>query len=349
MFVNSQQPVPGSSDVIIGGSTFLAIDVFSALGTPEKVILIGGVLGCGAVPVPWGGSLDFSAGSALIDGFGMSVGPLDAFASTPFSLFLSTGGSGLAAGQCAGTVQCIVTDPTNPIFPLRNSIAIQMCGDLETVYTLGDDANVQHTLSVANPINFCGGSYTQLYVGSNGVVSFGSGSNDFTETMPDFFNGFGTIAPNPGVAVCYSDLNNGGTSSGATYAVIEGPNGVTVEYRNQNHWAPNEPAGTFSCTFIDNSWSDTRLDYSGFIPATVGTDNVIIGVSDGDNTVGSDTDLSDGLGTGIANAIGSYASISVLAPDAVGELIPANTPIGFSTCLFFENGAPGSCDWSIFP
>ena len=87
------------------------------------------------------------------------------------------------------------------------------------------------------PISFYGTSYNSLFICSNGYVTFGNGSADFTESMAVFFNGFGVAPPNPGVALYYSDLNRGGVTSGATYDVTEnqGLGTVGVAYNNQNH------------------------------------------------------------------------------------------------------------------
>jgi len=130
------------------------------------------------------------------------------------------------------------------------------------------------------------------------------------------------------------------------FVIGPNPGDVTVEFRNQNHWSSQQPAGDFSCTFFGNNYSDVSLDDAGFIPATTASDDIIIGTTDGDDMVGLDTDLSDGLGTGIPTSL-AYSSAS--GPDSIGELIPANTAIGFSTILFFElaSAAADSCAFNI--
>ncbi|HGY90723.1 MAG TPA: hypothetical protein ENK43_06085 [Planctomycetes bacterium] len=348
LVINSTVPALGSNDVDLAGSPIITIDVSTSLGSTEDVILILGTLACGALPTPWGGSIDMSAGEVVADGLGLTTGTfLDYLAHTPFSLAASLSGANPPTAVL-GTTQAIVTDPTNMPFAFRNTLAIRSTfGVAETVYTLADDDFVQHTLITANPIEFCGVSATQFFVNSNGFVTFNAGSNDFSETLGEFFDGWGS-APNPGVAVAYSDLNRGGLTSGATYAVRESGNGVQVEFRDQIHWSSQEPAGTFSVTFLDSSFSDTRIDLTGFIPATTATDDIIVGVTDGDASVGIDTDLSDGMGTGISSNIGSYTS-PLGGPDSIGELIPANTAPGFGTVQFFELGFHGSCRWAITP
>ncbi|HGY92764.1 MAG TPA: hypothetical protein ENK43_16465 [Planctomycetes bacterium] len=351
--VNGMVPGPGSNDVDLGGAAAVGIHVDTALPSQEDVILILGTLGCGALPTPWGGSIDMSAGEVVADGFGLTTGTfLDYLAHTPFNLAISTNGINPPT-PVLGTTQAIVTDPTNTPFSFRNTMAVRVTlGVAESIYVLGDDDFIQHTLVTAQPIEFCGATYTQFYINSNGFVTFNAGSGDFSESMPEFFDGWGN-APNPGVAVAWTDLNPGGLGSGATYAVQEqaGTFGnVRVEFRDQIHWSSNEPAGNFSVTFIGNAFSDTRIDLAGFLPATTATDDVIVGVTDGDSSVGNDTDLSDGMGTGISSVIGSYTS-PMGAPDSVGELIPANVAPGFTTVLFFELGSStaNECRWSLLP
>ncbi|HGY90722.1 MAG TPA: hypothetical protein ENK43_06080 [Planctomycetes bacterium] len=346
--LNGQVPLVGSADVNLAGATAVTVDVTTSLGSSEDLILILGTLGCATLPTPWGGALDLSSGAVIVDGVGLSTGTfLDYLGHTPFSLTAGISGAN-PPSSVLGAVQAIVTDPTQAPFPFRNSMAIRgTFGDIETVYVLGDDDFVLHTFTLAAPTEFCGATYSQLFVNSNGFITFAQGSTDFTETMPEFFGGWG-IAPNPGVAVAWTDLNPGGIQSGATYAVRESANGVTVEFRDQIHWSSNEPAGTFFATFPAGNFSDVSVDLSGFLPATLATDDVIVGVTDGDPLVGIDTDLSNGMGTGIASNIGVYVS-PVGGPDSVGETIPANTAPGFASVLFFELGASSAntCRWVL--
>ncbi len=346
--LNGQVPILGSNDVSLVGATAVTVTLSTSLASSEDIILILGTLGCATLPTPWGGALDLASGAVVVDGVGFSTGTyLDYLGHTPFSLTAGLSGASPPA-SVLGAVQAIVTDPTQAPFPFRNSMAIRgTLGDVETVYVLGDDDFALHTISAAAPIEFCGCTHSQFFINSNGFITFGAGSTDFTETMSEFFGGWGA-APNPGVAVAWTNLNPGGVQSGATYVVLESANGVTVEFRDQTHWSSNEPAGTFFATFPAGNFSDVSVDLSGFLPATLSTDDVIIGVSDGDPLVGIDTDLSNGMGTGIASNVGVYVSPTG-GPDSVGEMIPANTAPGFASVLFFELGASSAntCRWVL--
>ena len=212
-------------------------------------------------------------------------------------------------------------------------------GQIVNSFTLGDDAFIQHPLT--QTITYGGVVRTDAFIGSNGFVTFGAGSGDFTETLGEFFDDFGAGSPNPGVALIYSDLNRGGVTSGATYDVIEDTGAGTVEFQfnNQVHWSSQEPAGSVSCVFGTNT---VDLDYTAFLAATTSTDDVIIGLSDGNAGVGTDTDLSNGLGTGIATAL-PYTSPG--SDDSVGELVPANTAIGLG--MLSAADATGTFNWTL--
>ena len=208
---------------------------------------------------------------------------------------------------------------------VNRSIFVLAPGGAFTSFTLPDDGFATHTLTV--PIAWYGTIYNSITLNSNGYLSFVTGSGDFTETEAKFFNGWG-VPPNPGVGCFYSDLNSGGAGSGATYDVAEDPGlqTVIVIFNNQNHWSSVEPAGTFTATFGSIGPNSVTQNYDGFLPGATSGDDGIIGVTDGDQSVGIDTSLSNGLGTGITSQLGIFASAG--AGDSICETIPANMAIG---------------------
>lgn len=213
-----------------------------------------------------------------------------------------------------------------------------------TSYTLGDDTSVAHSLIA--PILFYGVAQPTLNVGSNGQLTFAVGSGDFTSTTAEFFAGWQvgpTVTPNPGVAVHWSDLNNGGTLSGATYDVIEdlSTGSATVAFVNQKHWSSADPAGTFTCTFdaVNNA---VAFDFTSHLPGLTATESPLIGVSDGDDTVGTSTDLSDGFGTGL---VANFGYTSPNPADSICEVMPANTAFGSTTYTFTDLASDGT--WFI--
>ena len=317
--------------------------------------------------VPWGDSIDiggpnFASVSLVLDGVGGTANTLlDPFARTngtgDFNL-VSTLPTFLAnAADPSVAIQCIVEDPTaSPMFD--NTEAGDMVfavGAVTTSYTLNDDGSVQHPL--ITPINLGGMVFSDVFMNSNGFITFVAGSNDFSETMGEFFNGWNT-AGNAGVALAYSDLNRGGTTSGATYDVLEAPSGlVECQFNNQNWWGPQTSAGNFKAVFNDPAQpaGTVILDLSGLTPDPANTDDFIVGVTDGDDAaisgLGTDTDLSDGANTGFVNALagGGYSSLNAM--DSVGELFSSALagPMGANppaTLTFLELGL--GFNWFIF-
>ena len=285
---------------------------------------------------------------------------LNGFAPGVLGLFSRTGSNGLFAISTVAPAaladlnicfQAIVADPSaaGGAFMLDNTElgSVFFQGSFTTCLpNMPDDGFVQHNL--IGSISLYGQQHTQFFVGSNGYITFNAGANNFAESLADFFGGLGdssgTNQPNPAVALYFSDLNRDGSSvSGSTYKIIENivTNTVEVQFNNQQHWSSVEPAGDFSVLFSNN---DERItfDYTNFIPGTMAVDNGIFGVSNGDPTVGTDTDLSDGFGTGTSAVQGSF--VSGASPDSIGELIPANTPFGSQIYNFTDVGIG---DWVI--
>ncbi|MCA9323260.1 MAG: hypothetical protein KDB53_21160 [Planctomycetes bacterium] len=194
-------------------------------------------------------------------------------------------------------------------------------------FTLPDDGFMTVPLTV--PITFYGQVRSSLILNSNGYITFNQGSTSFTESMALFFDGALTGIDNPIVALWYSDMNLNGVSSGATFDVLEDSinSRVTVSYNNQNHWASTMPAGNMQAIFDQavNGPGSVVIDLTGFIPGPmIGSDDGIVGVSDGDVSVsalGTDTDFTNGLGTGTSLMQGLYVSPG--NNDSIGEQMPA--------------------------
>ena len=240
--------------------------------------------------------------------------------------------------------QVVITFESGEVFTV-GPLTVTSTGVIFTSATLGDDANQSHALTV--PVTYYGTVFSSLFLNSNGYVSFGAGANDFTETEAEFFGGWG-VPPNPGVGAYYSDLNNGGIGSGATYDVTEDTANQTVivGFNNQNHWSSNDPAGSFSVTFGTFGPNSLTQDYTAFIPALTSTDDGIIGVTDGDVLVGMDTSHSNGLGTGLGLQIGLLSDIPGTGPNSHCETIPANTPI--SSAMYNWIDPTGLGEYTLF-
>lgn len=108
------------------------------------------------------------------------------------------------------------------------------------ILSLGDDDSQEVDLGFSFPFN--GGSYSSVFVNSNGSLSFGSGDSDFSESVAEFLSGPPRIAP------LWDDLspNNGGSVS-----VEFGAGSATVIFDSVPEFF-NTGANTFMVTLRDD-------------------------------------------------------------------------------------------------
>ena len=224
-----------------------------------------------------------------------------------------------------------------------------------TCLTLGDDDSGAFTLA-SNTVDMYGNMHSSGFMNSNGQITFGTGTGDFTATVVEFDQGWQAAGsgPNNGIAVAYHDMNAGGMGSGATFKIIEDTitGKTTFQYLNQNHWfnGAGEPMGDVSVCFDGAKFS---FDYCAYIPAVSETETVIYGLTDGDETAGAVTDLSANP-TGLIGYSSSGAGSALPdSPCVQGAANAAHVGSGFlpgdynGTGLFCAlEGAAG--DWLFF-
>jgi hypothetical protein len=126
-----------------------------------------------------------------------------------------------------------------------------------------DDAESQNT---SQPVWLYGASYNSLYICSNGRVTFGSGSTDYTESISEHFE----LA---GISMLWDDLNPGASGN---IRFSEYSDRSVVTFNNVPEYS-NSGSNTFQC----------ELFYDGVIRLSW------LGVDSNDNIVG----LSAGSGT----------------------------------------------------
>ena len=362
---NSVQFLPTTA-VVTGDSGYTSIPLGPTPPDDAQGISVGSLSSAGGETIEVTGSFfgfdptGSGAGTVVFDPAGLQGGPfpasivgiLDDTASQPLSIpnagafpqhrdmqalqiitpvFTNTGMHDLQVNFASGatfTIQVSVTAP----------------GMIVQSFTLADDGFM--TVPTTVPVSYYGTMYNQVILNSNGFVTFVQGSGDFSETMAEFFDGVANGVDNPMAALYYSDLNPGGTGSGATYDVVEDTVNMTVQcqFNNQIHWSSNETAGSFNVTFdllgtVAGAAGSVIFDHSGFLPATLATDDGITGVSDGDASLtaaGTDTDLT--ATGGLGGAQGAYVSPG--NNDSVGELTLANSPVSWTSPLtFLESGS----------
>ena len=129
--------------------------------------------------------------------------------------------------------------------------------------TLGDDDSQNVTLPFG--FNFCGTVYNDVWVGSNGYVTFGAGDTDFSESVAELIGG----APNPArIAMFWDDLNP--SAAGTVLTDVSGGNFVVTfdqipEFSNtgaNTAVLTLRPDGTFNITYGAVSMADGLAGHS---------------------------------------------------------------------------------------
>ncbi len=132
-----------------------------------------------------------------------------------------------------------------------------------TSISLGDDDYEQIDVSGGQSVWLYGQSYTSVYVGSNGYLTFTDGDNDHTETLNDHFD-------TPRISMLFEDLN---PSLGGMVSYKQTADRLAITYDEVREYnSPN--VNTFQVELFFNG--DIRMTY-----LDVQTDNGIVGISEG--------------------------------------------------------------------
>lgn len=322
------------------------------------------------------------SGTVLFDPFGNFGGP---FPATVLSILDGTGTSGALAapnpqpGPIRDGQGLVFSTPALPlpgIYDLQFNftgglqqiipVTVSQPGIIQTSYTLGDDATVNHQLAPGMQIDFMGSSYSALNICSNGFIDFNVGTIAVNPSRADFWDGFqpgGGMTQNFGVAAFWTDLNFQVGLNGSTYDVTEDTvnDTVTVTFANQEYWHTIEPAGNVSVKFGQGTGANPAgtgnvlIDLTQTIPASMGSPQfVLFGVTDGDS-------IANGLGTGpetdfthaMFNGSGLYdqltlvgAYTSSMAFDSIAELFRADAALPYGNAIEFSE-LIGNGTWRV--
>lgn len=210
------------------------------------------------------------------------------------------------------------------------------------LFTLFDDQSLLVNLTTS--VTHYGVTYSQLFLCSNGLISFNGGTFSGFASITDLFSGFDAtfgIPFGPSIAPAWGNLNPFGTSG---YAVIEDTctGETSLAFTNQFYANSGTPAGDF---FVTLNWGgipdQVLFDYRAMIDEAVtpgsGT-SFVVGYSDG--VTGQDTDFSF-LG-GIAAQIPGY--VSTAGPDSFGDTLPSDS---IATTLGGISGAIGPGSFAV--
>lgn len=244
--------VPGVNDFTVngngsGGTSFVASSINGV--TDTFAVSAGGGNGvifahspnavAGALPLGSGTvDIDLTNFTVIIDGPGLvTPGPLSALGWTDgtgnWSLTVNGGGV-VMPGTPFGTFQCAVFDPTTGA--IEPTQAHTCTGSLPLWVNPPDDGFLQVVLSAS--ATFYGTAYPDVFLGSNGFISFGAGDGDFTDSEAEF------LANAPRIA-CWEDFQpNAATSGPTTYGEVAGV--FQLNFQNCDNWASGGDNNTFS-------------------------------------------------------------------------------------------------------
>ncbi len=166
-------------------------------------------------------------------------------------------------------------------------------------------------------INFFGTAYGELYVGSNGYVTFGGGSTGFVPSPLD------VQTLNPMIAGLFTDLDSRSDAASVVYANTTTPGQIIITYVMLGHYAVNYTVrATFQLVVRSDSFAIPPGESQiGFFYDTI-TDGSIASGGFGDGLVESNPGevalFSQVAGTTQSNAAARWFSISGGIPQGPG-------------------------------
>ena len=118
---------------------------------------------------------------------------------------------------------------------------------------LGDDAYVSVALPTGRSFTFYGNTYTSLYVGSNGIVTFGSPNDKWSGPIPD------PATPNNGIYAFSTDLDPASGAHGNIYTQYVDNRYFVIEWYQVQHYPSGNPE-TFEIV-LDLDTGKVRIQY----------------------------------------------------------------------------------------
>ena len=193
---------------------------------------------------------------------------------------------------------------------------VDISGTGTALSLLDNDASLQ---SLGFNFDFFDATYTEIYVGSNGVITFGAAATDPNNV--DLSSG-PVLGGTPAILGFWDDLDppNGGT----VYFQTDGAGNAIIQWENLSHASTpanngltfqvvlNGATGEFSVYYDDTDYAGTGLDDG--LSATIG--------------------IQDGSGTILQHSFNSAAVINGSSLDFSPNVTGPFAPIGFSVATF---------------
>jgi hypothetical protein len=254
--------------------------------------------------------------NVVADGFN-PVTALDGMANIPSGSNTRVLQPFAATSQMDFAMQALMADPTSPS-GLRLTAATRLRalqGNATRLVFASDDDTILYALT-GGPISVAGNAQTQIWINSNGSVSFGAGdpSGDPTDAA--------MLAGPERLALNWRDLD---PTAGGEVWVFEEAGVVTVEYQGVPKYGAAEPAAVLSGYVRFQPSGDVEMEIFG---GCVG--EAIVGYSSGQMTSGDDpTDLTARVPVSMAGASAAYEHFGQAAvQDLSGAVIHLTTPAG---------------------
>jgi len=149
----------------------------------------------------------------------------------------------------------------------QSNVSIASVSDLtaSTSPTTGTNDDGYWTLNLPFNVNFLSESYSTIYVGTNGYITFGGGSTD----EPIYF---ASNIPYPKIMIASGNASTNGASSDTSCQ--------RIYYGTESSGVYSTPVNTYSFTAINNSnttWAINGTDRSGAVSGDSATVNCIVG------------------------------------------------------------------------
>lgn len=219
------------------------------------------------------------------------------------------------------SAQMVVLDPASPIGS-RLSAAVELtvlnCVPGSQPLALGDDTFVAVPVGAGTPhpcvasIPFAGTSHTTCFVNSNGSVSFGAGSSDYTPTAAEF------TAQMPRLAGMWTDLN---PAVGGTVTVTSAAGVLGVAFAN----VPQYGTSNLSSLTLNFQSTTGSCSISGYAPSPAHGLGTLAGISPGNGAAPIPVTFGALAGAGLQT--GGPGS-------AVFQFVAAGAPSGYTSVTF---------------
>lgn len=179
-------------------------------------------------------------------------------------------------------------------------------------------------------LNFFGTTYPDLFVGSNGYVTFGAGATSFT-SQP-----LNTQTVGPMIAGLFTDLDSRNDAASQVFVNTATPGQIVVTWVDMGHFAQNYAVrSTFQLVIRSDQFAvPTGEGRVGFFYASITDANTSsAGFGDGLAAINpGEVSFFSGPGTGLSNSVPRWFNISGGVPviSTPPALIPTGSPAGLA-------------------